>query len=500
MPPSPKDRYYSIFKTRHNEFVIMVLSDYKVSLSYSLTHDASSGKFSCTCPLGRVGRSECEHVQILKTPFREKLISTEVFLDLETPINWTDASVPVMQCVGLHFPLKDNPKYALLSPEVGPLDVEQFNHLLKFGSTRAIEDAPKNGELCLDVNYLFDRLTSAYQKRATVTSVEILSGASPGFIQKKSLSPWLKEIFNLDESVPAQASAPNLSGSSAPAVHAPVLPWKTAKLPAITEFYVLESNWRQILYCLAEGGNVLLTGPAGQGKSELAYIAARTLGLTLEAFNFGAMSEPRASLIGNTHFNKEKGTWFAESRFVRTVQQANGCALLDEINRAGPAAYNILLPLLDRQGYLALDESETSPIIKKGERATFIATANLGSEYSGTEALDVALEDRFDVVIDVEFPPKEPEMKILMGRYPQLKTAVASKLVDFANDQRTMKLQGDFTRHVSTRMLLAVAKQIVNGISIKDALKFCVANHFSNDGAEASDRSKIFQLIQKKNP
>jgi nitric oxide reductase NorQ protein len=279
----------------------------------------------------------------------------------------------------------------------------------------------------------------------------------------------------------------------------PVNDWKSVKRPAPGVFYVSPDDWEQMIYTMYHGGNVLLTGPSGSGKSELAYIAAKATGVPISAFNFGAMQEPRTTLIGNTHFDKSKGTWFAESRFVRAVKDSRHVVLLDELSRdKGAAAHNILLPLLDRQGYLALDESETSPIIKKGAGVSFIATANVGAEYTGTEALDKALRDRFDTVIDITFPPKDYEIKILMSRAKGLRAGDASRMVEIAVKQRHMAdVDGEFVERISTRMLLAAAKRVGDGMSVEAAMKYCVVNQFSNEGGDASDRTKILQVIQK---
>ena len=66
---------------------------------------------------------------------------------------------------------------------------------------------------------------------------------------------------------------------------------------------------------------------------------------------------------------------------------------LDELSRAGRDAFNILLPLLDGQGYLPLDEAEDAAVVHRAPGVSFLATANLGMEYTGTEPLDLALKD-----------------------------------------------------------------------------------------------------------
>jgi MoxR-like ATPase len=89
----------------------------------------------------------------------------------------------------------------------------------------------------------------------------------------------------------------------------------------------------------------------------LCGLVADAFGRELVRFNCGAMSEPRSTLIGNTHLDRDKGTWFQPSRFVAAVQKAGTCILLDELSRAPREAFNILLPLMDGQRYLALAAS-----------------------------------------------------------------------------------------------------------------------------------------------
>ena len=215
-----------------------------------------------------------------------------------------------------------------------------------------------------------------------------------------------------------EANAPPTERAQASeAMAAGLADWRLAKPPA-DEFFVTDEVWEQLCYVVNRGKNVLLTGPSGCGKSELCYRVAEAAGRAIEPFNCGAMSEPRSSLIGNTHFDREKGTWFAESRFVRAVQKKGTCLLLDEISRSGRDAFNILLPLLDAQGYLAIDEAEGAPVVKRAESVMFFATANLGMEYTGAEPLDKALADRFPVVIAIDFPPLDQEFALLSWRCP----------------------------------------------------------------------------------
>ena len=57
----------------------------------------------------------------------------------------------------------------------------------------------------------------------------------------------------------------------------------------------------------------MMTGPAGCGKTMAAKSVVNSLDRPDFYFNLGATQDPRATLIGNTHFEKNKGTYFSES-------------------------------------------------------------------------------------------------------------------------------------------------------------------------------------------
>jgi len=158
-------------------------------------------------------------------------------------------------------------------------------------------------------------------------------------------------------------------------------------------------KWKYLMRCAMRGKNILMTGPAGCGKTMAAKSVVNALDRPDFYFNLGATQDPRATLIGNTHFNKETGTTFSEALFVKAIQTENAVILLDEMSRAHPEAHNILMTVLDEgQRYLRLDEAEGAPTIKVAKGVTFIATANIGNEYTATRVMDRALIDRFIIV------------------------------------------------------------------------------------------------------
>ena len=160
-----------------------------------------------------------------------------------------------------------------------------------------------------------------------------------------------------------------------------------------------ELKWKYLVRSAVRGKNIMMTGAAGCGKTMAAKALVNSLDRPDYYFNLGATQDPRATLIGNVHFDKNKGTYFSESLFVKAIQTENAVILLDELSRAHPDAWNILMTVLDQgQRYLRLDEQDTQATIKVAPGVTFVATANIGNEYTSTRVMDKAMMDRFTII------------------------------------------------------------------------------------------------------
>ena len=246
------------------------------------------------------------------------------------------------------------------------------------------------------------------------------------------------------------------------------------------------------------GKNILVTGPSGCGKSSLGKILADITGKGYYSFNFGDTMNPSAKLLGDTKYNKEEGTWFKPSRFVKAIQQ-DSFIMLDEVtrDRTGDLA-NILMPVLDGQKYLALDESEDADSVKVSPQAFFYATANIGREYLGaSHDLDRAWKDRFTGgIYELDYLPPDKEKELIMIRSPQLMEDVADKVVDFAKRVRDLYKSDELATAVSTRMCLAVAELVVDGMSLIDALKHTCLPFYPVQGGDDTERVRIVQVIQ----
>ena len=258
-------------------------------------------------------------------------------------------------------------------------------------------------------------------------------------------------------------------------------------------------KWRYLLRSAVRGKNIMMLGPTGCGKTLAAQSLVKSLKRPDFYFNLGATQDPRATLVGNTHFNKENGTFFAESAFVKAITTPNAIILLDEISRAHPEAWNILMTVLDaNQRYLRLDEAEGSPIVKVANGVTFLATANVGNEYTSTRVMDRAIMDRF-VTIEMDLLDKESELALLKFKFPEADEYSLNALAEIADTTRQL-IKTDMSKVstiVSTRVNVEAAGLIYDGFSLMEAAEIAILPYFSNDGGLDSERVFVKQLIQK---
>jgi nitric oxide reductase NorQ protein len=258
-------------------------------------------------------------------------------------------------------------------------------------------------------------------------------------------------------------------------------------------------KWKYLVRSAVRGKNIMMVGPAGCGKTQAAKALPIATDRPFFYFNLGATQDPRATLIGNTHF-KDGQTTFDESAFVKAIKTENAVILLDELSRAHPEAWNILMTVLDEgQRYLRLDEDINAPTIQVASGVSFIATANIGTEYTSTRVLDRALMDRFEI-IEVDILSLDREEALLTNRYGRVvEKELIHAVADIADATRKewRSEEGKLTTMVSTRMTVRVCELLADGFTLLEASEVAILPFFDASGGADSERTFVKQIIQK---
>ena len=154
---------------------------------------------------------------------------------------------------------------------------------------------------------------------------------------------------------------------------------------------------RQVMLAMLTGGNVLLEGMPGLGKTRLVSTIGRVFDLSFKRIQFTPDLMPSDVTGTNIIVKNEQGNSFSFERgpiFAHLI-------LADEINRATPKTQSALLEAMQEHTVTVGNESHTL-----AEPFLVLATQN-PIENEGTYPLPEAQLDRFMFKILVRFPSKE---------------------------------------------------------------------------------------------
>jgi MoxR-like ATPase len=156
----------------------------------------------------------------------------------------------------------------------------------------------------------------------------------------------------------------------------------------------------------------------------------------------------------------------------------------------------------DLQRYLRLDEKDDCEVVKVADGVTFIATANVGNEYTATRVMDRALLSRFPVKIEVTPLDKDAEFSLLKNRFDinsNEQLDVLKSVCEIADHTRKQIKQEDskLTNFIPTRSTVEIAELIVDGFNLLEIAETTIYPNFTEDGGVDSERTYIRQLVQK---
>lgn len=238
---------------------------------------------------------------------------------------------------------------------------------------------------------------------------------------------------------------------------------KDLNVPNIKDgFYVDPDNWYLLLRNITNQVNTMMIGPTGTGKTELVLLACEKLGVPCHVYDMGSMYDPVAGLLGVHRLQEGGVSTFDYAKFTKDISEP-GVVLLDELSRAPVTTNNILFPCLDSRRTLPVEIAGGDDLraIKVHEDCCFIATANVGAEYTGTMSMDRALVGRF-FPLELDYMPKDKEERVLVKRCG-ISKEVAKHIVSIANNVRSLYRKQELSCSLSTRETLMAAELVADG-------------------------------------
>jgi len=187
-----------------------------------------------------------------------------------------------------------------------------------------------------------------------------------------------------------------------------------------------ERQLRLALSCLLARGHLLIEDVPGVGKTTLAHLLARLLGLDYGRIQFTSDMLP-ADILGVSVYDREHGGF----RFHPGPVFAQ-LVLADEINRATPKAQSALLEAME-EGQVT-NEGVLHPL----PRPFFVIATQNPQEQVGTFPLPESQLDRFLMRIELGYPDPRSERTLLAGRDRRDWLAELTPLLD---SERLLALQ-----------------------------------------------------------
>lgn len=262
-------------------------------------------------------------------------------------------------------------------------------------------------------------------------------------------------------------------------------------VPAIDESYIFDPKTTlAILAGFAFNQRVLIQGMHGTGKStHIEQIAAR-LNWPCVRVNFDSQIT-RLDLVGKDVIkleNNKQVTEFKEGIIPFAVRN-NIVLVLDEYDAIKTDVSFVIHRLLENDGKFAL--LEENEVITPHENFRIFATSNtLGAGddlgiYHGTNLINQAQMDRWNIVASLNYLSDEQELAILLKKLPFLNSKLhkqtAKMMVRLANLTREAFRNGDISTLISLRTLISWGKNIEIFSSVKTAFILSFSNKVIED-------------------
>lgn len=200
------------------------------------------------------------------------------------------------------------------------------------------------------------------------------------------------------------------------------------------------------LCCLAAGGHLLIEDQPGVGKTTLAHLLSKLVGLDFQRLQFTSDMLP-AEIIGAAIYDKQSSSFRFHQGPIFTH-----LLLADEINRATPRAQSALLEAMEEQQVTA--EGQTYPL----PSPFFVIATQNPKDQLGTFQLPESQLDRFLMRISIGYPDAASERELLAG---EDRRKILDRIEPVISKQQLLELQAAVSKQQVTQALIDYIQKIL---------------------------------------
>ncbi|WP_107851827.1 AAA family ATPase [Oceanimonas marisflavi] len=277
----------------------------------------------------------------------------------------------------------------------------------------------------------------------------------------------VRELFNLDVDM-----------------QVPVFEHRDEHVPDIDPNYCFNPDVTlAILAGFTRNRRVLLQGLHGTGKStHIEQVAARLNWPCVRVNLDGHIS--RLDLVGKDTIVLEEGkqiTRFQEG-IVPWALRRPVALIFDEFDAGRPDVMFVIQRILEQDGkFTLLDQNQVitpNPHFRLFATANTVGLGNVTGLYHGTQQINQAQMDRWNIVAKLDYLPREDEISIIQGKVARYNDArgheLISQMVAVAELTRAGFAAGDLSTLMSPRTLIAWAEntEIFNDTALAFRLSF----------------------------
>lgn len=234
-----------------------------------------------------------------------------------------------------------------------------------------------------------------------------------------------------------------------------------------------------------QGLSILLKGPTGCGKTRFVEAMAHELNRPLITVSCHD-DLTTADLVGRFLLKGGETQW-VDGPLTRAVREGAIC-YLDEVVEARKDTTVVLHPLSDHRRQLPLERLGVT--LEAAPGFCLVVSYNPGYQ-SILKDLKESTRQRM-VAIEFDYPTPEVEQQIVVSE-SGINIEQAAKLVKLAQAIRRLET-GGLREVASTRVLIAAARLIKEGLSLSDAARYAIAAPLSDDVQVVNGLTKMIDV------